>query len=74
MLEMKKPIALIGTLECPLTVGCVAFIKEEGYEPFRTSRVRRFFRMPFGVTYIRTENGRYILRSPVKAAAREVRT
>ena len=73
MLEKKKPIVLIGTLECPLAIGCVAFIKEEGYDPFRTSTVRRFVKMPFGVTYIKTENSRYILRSPVKAAVKEVR-
>lgn len=33
MLEKKKPIVLTGTLECPLAIGCVAFIKEEGYDP-----------------------------------------
>lgn len=47
--------------------------KEEGYDPFRTSTVRRFVKMPFGVTYIKTENSRYILRSPAKAAVKEVR-
>ena len=41
MLEKKKPIVLTGTLECPLAIGCVAFIKEEGYDCVATRRVTR---------------------------------
>lgn len=73
MFEKKKLIYLIGTVECPLAVGCSAFIKKHGGEPFRSSAVKRYKRMPFGVTFIVTENTCYILHRPAKSAVREVR-
>ena len=73
MLHKRRIIAIIGTVECPLAVGCVAFIKEQSKEPIRTSTVHRFLKMPFGVTYIKTDNSRYFLRPPAKAAVKEIR-
>lgn len=69
---MKKRIDIYGTLEFPLTIGCVAFIKEaEGTR--RTSSVKHFISMPSGVIYIETKNTHYVLHPPVKATAQGVR-
>ena len=66
---MKKRIVIRGTVEVPLVKGCVAFIRKEGEEPFRTSTVKCFATMPFGRTYIQTENTHYYLQPPARAAA-----
>ena len=50
---MKKRIVIRGTVEVPLAKGCVAFIRKEGEEPFRTSTV----------------NTHYYLHPPTRAAA-----
>ena len=66
---MKKRIVIRGTVEVPLAKGCVAFIRKEGEEPFRTSTVKHFITMPSGLTYIQTENTHYYLHQPTRAAA-----
>ena len=66
---MKKRIVIRGTVEVPLAKGCVAFIRKEGEEPFRTSTVKHFITMPSGLTYIQTENTHYYLHPPTRAAA-----
>ena len=66
---MKKRIVIRGTVEVPLAKGCVAFIRKEGEEPFRTSTVKCFAAMPSGLTYIQTENTHYYLHPPTRAAA-----
>lgn len=71
---MKKRIDIHGTLEFPLIVGCAAFIRQTAGDPIWTSLVKRFIRLPFGVTYIQTQNTHYCLHPPAKAAAKEGRT
>lgn len=66
---MKKRVDIYGTLEYPLAIGCAAFIKETGGEPFRTSTVKHFIKLPSGVTYIQTRNTHYYLHPPAKAPA-----
>ena len=66
---MKKRIDIHGTLEFPLVIGCAAFIRQSVGEPIRTSPVKHFIRLPSGVTYIQTQNTRYCLHPPAKAAA-----
>lgn len=66
---MKKRIVIRGTVEVPLAKGCVAFIRKEGEEPFRTSTVKHFITLPSGLTYIQTENTHYCLHPPTRAAA-----
>lgn len=74
MLDKKKRIKLSGTLACPPTVGCSAFIQMQGSEPIRTTAVEYFIHLPFGVTYIETRNTRYLLFQPAKAAVKGVGT
>ena len=74
MYRKKKQVKLCGILMCPLAIGCSAFIqKQEGNDPIRTTAVKRFIRLPLGMTYIETRNTRYLLRRPGKAAAKGVR-
>lgn len=59
---------------CPLAIGCSAFIQmQEGNDPIRTTAVKRFIRLPLGMTYIETRNTRYLLRRPGRAAVKGVR-
>lgn len=66
---MKKRIDLYGTLETPMEKGCVAYIKEVGKKPFRTSVVQHFMTSPSGLIYIQTKNTHYYLHPPVVADA-----
>ena len=74
MHKKKKQVKLSGILMCPLAIGCSAFIQmQEGNDPIRTTAVKRFIRLPLGMTYIETRNTRYLLRQPGKAAVKGVR-
>ena len=74
MYRKKKQVKVCGILMCPLAIGCSAFIQnQEGNDPIRTTAVKRFIRLPLGMTYIETRNTRYLLRQPGKAAAKGVR-
>ena len=74
MYKKKKQVKLRCFLMCPLAIGCSAFIQmQEGNDPIRTTAVKRFIRLPLGMTYIETRNTRYLLRQPGKAAAKGVR-
>ena len=74
MYRKKKQVKLSGFLMCPLAIGCSGFIQmQEGNDPIRTTAVKRFIRLPLGMTYIETRNTRYLLRRPGKAAAKGVR-
>ena len=66
---MKKRIDIHGTLEFPLAIGCAAFIRQTVGCIIRTSPVKHFITLPSGVTYIQTQNTRYYLHPPAKAAA-----
>lgn len=68
---MKKRIDITGTLECPLTQGCAAFIREADGSPRRTSAVKHFITMPSGLIYIQTKNTHYYLHPPAKAGAKK---
>lgn len=61
----KKRVDLYGTLECPITIGSAAFIKERT-RARRTSLVQRFFTLPTGTIYIQTQNTHYWLHPPAK--------
>ena len=74
MYRKKKQVKLSGILMCPLVIGCSAFIQmQEGNDPIRTTAVKRFIRLPLGMTYIETRNTRYLLRRPGRAAVKGVR-
>ena len=75
MFFRKKRIDVHGTLATALAIGSAAFISVQDGDPFRTSAVKHFIQLPFGVTYIQTENTHYYLHPPVrKGAAKGVRT
>ena len=57
---MKKRIDIHGTLELPLAIGCAAFIRQTVGGLIRTSPVKHFITLPSGVTYIQTQNTRYV--------------
>ena len=51
MYRKKKQVKLCGILMCPLAIGCSAFIQmQEGNDPIRTTAVKRFIRLPLGMT------------------------
>ena len=66
---MKKRIDICGTPEAPLEKGCVAYIKEVGQAPIRTSVVQHFMTSPSGLIYIQTKNTHYYLHPPANAGA-----
>ncbi len=59
----KKRVELWGSLIYPLSVGSSAYIARESKPPLITSPVMKFFRLPFGLTYIQTRNTHYVLHS-----------
>lgn len=61
----KKRIDIYGTLECPISIGSVAFIRDR-YGPRRTSAVKHFITLPTGTIYIQTLNTHYWLHPPGK--------
>ena len=67
--SLKKRIAVHGSLAFPLAIGCAAFIMQTVGGMIRTSPVKHFITLPSGVTYIQTQNTRYYLHPPAKAAA-----
>ena len=74
MYRKKKQVKLSGILMCPLAIGSSAFIQmQEGNDPIRTTAVKRFIRLPLGMTYIETRNTRYLVRRPGWATAKGVR-
>ena len=74
MYRKKKQVKLCGILMCPLAIGCSAFIQlQEGNDPIRTTAVKRFIRLPLGMTYIETRNTRDLLRQPGMAGVKGVR-
>ena len=74
MYRKKNQVKLSGILMCPRAIGCSAFIQmQEGNDPIRTTAVKRFIRLPLGMTYIETRNTRYLLRRPGRATAKGVR-
>lgn len=73
MFAKKKRVELVGSLAYPLMIGSAAFINKQEGNPIRTSSVLHFITMPSGVIHIETQNTRYVLRPPEKAAAKGVR-
>ena len=65
----KRRVDILGTLAAALAIGSVAFINVQNGDPFRTSAVKHFIQLPFGVTYIQTENTHYYLHPPVREGA-----
>ena len=59
----KKRVKLYGSLAYPLSVGSAAYINREDKPTLITSPVMKFFRLPFGLTYIQTQNTHYVLHS-----------
>lgn len=61
----KKRVNIYGTLECPISIGSVAFIRERTGAR-RTSPVKFFITLPTGTIYIQTRNTHYWLHPPAK--------
>lgn len=61
----KKRIDIYGTLEYPISIGSVAFIRERSGAR-RTSVVKHFITLPTGTIYIQTRNTHYWLHPPAK--------
>lgn len=69
MYSKKKRVDVHGTLAAALAIGSVAFINVQNGDAFRTSAVKHFIQLPFGIAYIQTENTHYYLHPPVREGA-----